>query len=108
MTKKNMVSYDQHMEAIQYTDTFNTEADARSAYDFLATQVDFLGGRVQEPVTRGWWEPASADAVVRPWKVQVFFSAEGVESVWLPDGCRLVTILDSQRSTLGIREGVTA
>lgn len=59
---------------IQYTDTAKNETEARESLSFLATQIDYRGGRVL---------PAIGDI---PWRVQAFFEDAG-ETAWLPDGC---------------------
>lgn len=83
------------LAALQYADLCDTEEDARAGLDFLAIQVDYLGGRVLAPSVK---HP-------KQWRIQVFFSADGVPdgTAWLPDGMRRVLVPVSTFSRLGIR-----
>jgi hypothetical protein len=78
------------MHAIQYVETAKDETTAREMLAFLATQVDYVGGRLLPPGVK-----------CRDWQVQAFFAAPPAAG-WLPDGCRRVIILAGQRKALGI------
>lgn len=84
------------MQAIQYVDEFAEHDEALSALmGFAAIQEGFIGGRVLHPT------PARGPM----YRLQIFFAADGIDAdTTLPDDCRLVTILDGQRTTLGIKE----
>ena len=78
------------LKAIQYTDSATDKPAADAMLAHLATQVDYLGGRVLPP--------RCAHA---PWTVQAFFSyAADPPVTWLPDGCRVVFIPDAIRGWL--------
>lgn len=84
------------MRAIQYIDQADGGNDAASMLEHLAIQVDYLGGRVLPPCGQ-----VGKDT----WRVQAFFSAEGIElGDPLPDGCRLVFIPTGLRKTLRINQ----
>lgn len=89
------------MNAIQYIEDFKTAKEAEECFGFMKTQSDYIGGRILPPVGPGWWTmgaPLKTD-----WTVQTFHEADGIgREDLLPDGCRLVIILDSQRKALGI------
>lgn len=87
-------------QVIQYIDTARTEQEACNMLAWLATQVDYIGGRILEPVTRGWWEVGTGPESTT-WGVQVFFQ-DAPEASWLPDGCRRVILLNSQRKQFGL------
>ena len=89
------------MTAIQYTDTAKSADEARQMLAFLASQVDYLGGRITEPAGRGWWETFGIEPLAPVWKVQAFFE-DVPESTWLPDGCRRVLVLPSMTRLLGV------
>lgn len=73
--------------AIQYIGEFPSgESDAAAALEFLATQSDFIAGRLLPPAGQVGREH---------WRVQTFHEPAGPEGGWLPDGCRVVVLLDS-------------
>jgi hypothetical protein len=77
--------------AIQYVDDARDEAEAHERLGFCTSLPDCLGGRVLPP------SPSKPT-----WRLQAFFE-DVPEAVWLPDGCRRVFILDSQRRLLGLK-----
>lgn len=87
--------------AIQYLENFTSEREAKDCFAFLKEQCDYIGGRILPPLGPGWWtmgKPLKTD-----WTVQTFHELMPNENVSsLPDGCRLVVILDSQKKSLGI------
>ncbi len=85
--------------AIQVTETFPTEEDARAALLSLGEQCGYLGGRYLPP-----------DPVTPAWRVQAFLSDDGPqapEGAWLPDGCRRVIVPPALAAICGFppREG---
>jgi hypothetical protein len=80
------------MYAVQYTDSAPHEAGANDMLAWLATQVDYIGGRVYYSATD------------RVWRVQAFFQDldDPMLAAWLPDGCRRVMVPVSQQRALGI------
>jgi hypothetical protein len=65
--------------AIQYIETYPNEQTAREGLEFLATQVDYLDGRLMPP-----------NAYDQPkWRTQTIFESNGGE-LPLPDCCRHV------------------
>lgn len=70
--------------AIQYVDEARNEDEARRWLAWLATQIDYLFGRVLSP---------GGGAGKTNWRVQVFFDSTGVTpGCLLPDGCRLAVL----------------
>lgn len=84
--------------AIQYVGEFPSgESDAAAALEFLATQSDFIAGRLLPPANQVGREH---------WRVQTFHEAAGDESgEWLPDGCRKVLLLDSTVRACTVHHG---
>lgn len=74
---------------IQYMEDAKHEVGAHDMFEFLRMQIDFLGGRILPP---GPGKPH--------WRVQAFFQDSADEP--LPDGCRRVLVLPSQRRALGL------
>lgn len=68
-----------YQNTIQYTDTAPDHSAANDMLEWLATQVDYLGGRILPP---RWPDLAN-------WRVQAFFEDAPDEGP-LPDGCRRV------------------
>lgn len=73
--------------AIQYVEGFGHAEKARETIGFLRTQEGYLGGRVLEPVNQ---------VDKNCWRVQAFFESFDhiTHNTPLPDGCRLVCLLD--------------
>ena len=90
--------------AMQYVDSYKTETEARQAFEFMSGQDDCLGGRVMPPAQRGWWEVGEPSGEDAKWRIQTFHRLDdGFDrAALLPDGCRVVLILDSQRKALGV------
>lgn len=78
-----------YFPALQYTDTFRSEADAQAALEAQLEQVDSLGGRVTH-----------RDGT---WGIQVFSHADpDVDANWMPDGVRKVLVPRNQMKKFGI------
>ena len=72
-------------QAIQYTDTVKSETDAQQMLAWLATQTDYIGGRVLIPT-----------AIHLSWRIQAFFDDVPTPSELLPTGCRHVVLLPNR------------
>ncbi len=76
---------------IQLIEQFQSEADAKQAFEVLGDQDGFEGGRVLEP------SPSKPG-----WRVQAFFQDEPEAAGWLPDGMRRVLVPGGVRARLGL------
>lgn len=88
--------------AIQVVEPVKSEHEAIQILDALRAQEGCLGGRINPPAKRGWWEIGGVP-VDPVWNVQAIFETNGgAPRGWLPDGMRHVLILESQRVVFGI------
>ncbi len=81
---------------IQFIESASDKPSADQLLTELARQVDYRGGRILPPVNQ---EGKTS------WRVQAFFqdAEHGIDSPWLPDGCRRVFVPISLHSMLGIQ-----
>jgi hypothetical protein len=64
----------------QFVDTAKSEVAAHEVAGFLATQIDFVAGRILAPSGK-----------TPDWTIQALFADCG-RGTWLPDGCRRVVV----------------
>lgn len=94
------------MWMIQYMEAAADCDDAQHLLKLLQRQDGCVGGRVLGPVNQ---------IDKNCWRVQVFFEDtdsdprwKNAQADWLPDGCRRVYVMDSQRRIFGLPPVVTA